>query len=66
MLNLLLTQYLFGIDGNLGIFLQINTWLNGLASAYWDLCTVESIGRSYEGRDMRLITVGIILSNAMG
>uniref|UniRef100_A0A0P4VZ04 Peptidase M14 domain-containing protein n=1 Tax=Scylla olivacea TaxID=85551 RepID=A0A0P4VZ04_SCYOL len=37
---------------------QINRWMAQLASDHPDLCTLETVGKSYEGRPMNLLTVG--------
>ncbi|KAK8397433.1 hypothetical protein O3P69_004877 [Scylla paramamosain] len=36
----------------------INRWMAQLASDHPDLCTLETVGKSYEGRPMNLLTVG--------
>lgn len=33
-------------------------WLDSLASDYPSLCRVEDVGTTYEGRTMRLFTIG--------
>jgi Zinc carboxypeptidase len=36
---------------------ELAAWLHGMAAAHPDLVTVESYGRSFEGRDLLLVTV---------
>jgi hypothetical protein len=36
---------------------ELTAWLHGIAEAHPDLVAVESYGRSYEGRDLWLVTV---------
>ncbi|CAH1779222.1 unnamed protein product [Owenia fusiformis] len=36
----------------------INGWLNSIASSYSNIASVFSIGKTYEGRDMRVIKIG--------
>lgn len=36
---------------------ELSEWLNGVAAAHPDLVAVESYGTSYEGRDLRIVTI---------
>ena len=37
---------------------QINAWMSSLVADHPDLCSLEHVGTSYEGRVMNLLTVG--------
>ncbi|XP_021345704.1 carboxypeptidase B-like [Mizuhopecten yessoensis] len=37
---------------------EIDSWLTAIESEFGELATVESIGQSYEGRDMKIIKIG--------
>lgn len=41
----------------------INSWLDGVASSYSSIATVENIGNTYEGRAMKVIKIGSSGSN---
>jgi len=38
-------------------FDELNEWLDGVAAAHPDLVSIETYGRSYEGRDLRIVTI---------
>ena len=39
------------------LFFQLNAWIDSLVTKYPTLCKTSSIGKSYEGRDIRMLSV---------
>ncbi|XP_033725599.1 carboxypeptidase B-like [Pecten maximus] len=52
-----------GIVGRFSRHSEIDAWLSTVESEFEQIASVESIGNSYEGRDMKIIKIGKASSN---
>lgn len=47
-----------GIVGTYARFDAVNSWLEGMASQYSTIASIQSIGETYQGRNMKIIKIG--------